>query len=309
MMSTPVRFSFAHRFAVVALTATSLSLGCAAEAGGDTVGEERAALTSSGSRANWFDKHVELYGETSYGASTPAIPFNKGDKRFKAYSFVGQAGDKISVRVWAPEKGDAEAWVLDEKLNVLAFNDNEARGSKAARIDLTLHGAKRPPSTYYIVYADKHDWNGAAFATDLQGPCGDTTGKCGAGQIVDPSSCSCVTPPPPPPQPVPVEVDPALLIGSWQMTGMSDSGSGEQPAPDGPIHTFGADGSLRLDCSGKVAGTWALDDTTKYTINATLGSDPSSTYTVQWIALQLDADNFAFYEGGDIFHFKHGACP
>src|SRR5262245_9959576 len=101
MMSTPVRASMASRFAVVALAATSLSLGCAAEVGDDVVGDELAALSTVDARSKWFERHVELYGETSYGASTPAIPFRKGEKRFKAFSFVGQAGDEISARVWA----------------------------------------------------------------------------------------------------------------------------------------------------------------------------------------------------------------
>jgi hypothetical protein len=288
MMSLPLRF-----FAVVIATAT-LSVGCAAEPVGEDLAALSLSLSGSDARAAWFQKHVELYGETSYGASTPGIPFNKGDKRYKSFSFVGQAGDKVSVRVWAPDKGDAEAWILDDKFKILAFNDNETAGSKDARIDLTLHGVKKQPKTYYLVYADKHRRNGTAFATDVQGPCGDTTSLCAADQIVDTATCTCVTPPP---APIPVEVDPALLVGAWQMS-----------VADGPVYTFDSDGSLRLDCSGNVAGTWALDDT-KYTINATLGTDPSSMYTVQWIALELDADHLAFYEGGDVFHFTRGSCP
>src|SRR4051812_7151843 len=107
MMSLPIRFSTVVLRAVVlravvVLTAATLSLGCAAEVDGDTVGEDLAALSAPDARAAWFHKHVELYGETFYGASTPGIPFNKGDKRYKSFSFVGQAGDKVSVRVWAP---------------------------------------------------------------------------------------------------------------------------------------------------------------------------------------------------------------
>jgi hypothetical protein len=308
MTSHPIRSFALRRLATLALATASLSLGCGAEVGDGSVGDDIASLSASGARSQWFDKHVQLYGETSYGSSTPAIPFNKGDKRYKAFSFLGQAGDKVSIRVWAPEKGDAQAWLVDDSYYILAFNDNESRTSKDARIDYTLKGGKGM-RRFYIVWADKNRRDGAAFATDLQGPCGDTTNKCAPGQIVDPSSCSCVTPPPPPPQPVPVQIDRNLLIGSWQMTGVSDSSHDPQPQPDGPIYTFGADGSLRLDCTGNVNGKWDIDPN-GYTINATLGiSDPANTYTVQWIALKLDADNLNFYEGGDIFYFQHGACP
>ncbi len=117
---------------------------------------------------------------------------------------------------------------------------------------------------------------------------------------------TCEPPPPPPgPAPTPVVVDPARLAGSWEATGMADSGHPVEPAPPGTFQVFGADHTVQLGCGTGPAGTWQLD-ASGTTIVVTLGG---GSVVVNWVVVQLDDTTLAYVEGGDIFYYRRAACP
>ncbi|NUN15145.1 MAG: hypothetical protein HUU55_16070 [Myxococcales bacterium] len=96
-----------------------------------------------------------------------------------------------------------------------------------------------------------------------------------------------------------------LLIGRWEMVGIKDSGNPFEPVPPGAQFFIFTEDVIKFQCENPNGAPYNLlqNDTV---IEVQLGPDSK----VMWKILELDAEDFAFYEGGDEFFLKRRKpCP
>jgi hypothetical protein len=99
-----------------------------------------------------------------------------------------------------------------------------------------------------------------------------------------------------------------LLPGTWRPTNIIDSGM-PRPVPDDPAsyYLLGADGSLAFGCGTAPIGTWTFDPNAPLPARGVVTVDFGVQVT--WYVVSLDAQNFVFAEGGDLFEFTRATCP
>lgn len=93
-----------------------------------------------------------------------------------------------------------------------------------------------------------------------------------------------------------------LLPGTWEAVGISDSGGGIEPVPAGNFVVFDND-TAAFSC-GATGSPWSIVTPSQIRIDFGGGSG------VDWYVLTLNATDFVFGEGGDIFYYKRrDTCP
>jgi hypothetical protein len=102
-------------------------------------------------------------GTLRNGQTSPATE-DTGAPRYRAWMFVGKAGDAIDVWVRSSD-GDAVAWLLDSNLAVVTRND-DGDGTTDAHLAVTLTNPSS--ATYYIVFREFNDQD-ATFRVSLSG--------------------------------------------------------------------------------------------------------------------------------------------
>lgn len=96
-----------------------------------------------------------------------------------------------------------------------------------------------------------------------------------------------------------------LLIGRWEMVGIKDSGNPFEPVPPGAQFFIFTKDLVKFQCENPNGAPYTLlqNDTV---VEVQLGPDSK----VMWKILELDAEDFVFYEGGDEFYLKRRKpCP
>ncbi|GMV42412.1 MAG: hypothetical protein AMXMBFR64_41280 [Myxococcales bacterium] len=102
------------------------------------------------------------------------------------------------------------------------------------------------------------------------------------------------------------ETTKALLIGRWQMVAVADSGNPKEPVPPGAqFFAFRSDQTLASTCEAPGGAPWTLSAD-----GAVLSVWFSPDAAIEWTILLLTAQEFVFYEGGDVFyHERTEDCP
>lgn len=102
------------------------------------------------------------------------------------------------------------------------------------------------------------------------------------------------------------ETTKALLIGRWQMVAVADSGNPKEPVPPGAqFFAFRSDQTLASTCEAPGGAPWTLSAD-----GGVLSVWFSPDAAIEWTILLLTAQEFVFYEGGDVFyHVRTEDCP
>ena len=103
----------------------------------------------------------EIIGALSYGQVSSPVSY-RSTPRYRAFSFAGNAGDKIEALVSNPE-GDAVAWLLDASFRTITSN-NDANGSTR---DSLIAARLASTGTYYIAFRDV-DLEPGTFTVELR---------------------------------------------------------------------------------------------------------------------------------------------
>src|SRR5688500_15622951 len=106
-----------------ALACSVLSLVAACGGAKLPVDESFADLAGLDEKADSFSYRMKILGALGYGENSLEIGYTQ-QPRFRAYRFAGRAGDKVEARVRSSDGGDAVAWILDARFEVVAHNDD-----------------------------------------------------------------------------------------------------------------------------------------------------------------------------------------
>ena len=142
------------RVLVAAASLLLAATGCAVEAPPDEPDIESAREALAGGRI--------LVGSLEYGQTSAPVT-TSGLFRFRAFRFDGEAGDQVVVDVRSTD-GDAVAWLLGPRLEVLAHGDGGVPGSSDAHIEAALGES----GSHYILFADAR-LRRRTFTVELQG--------------------------------------------------------------------------------------------------------------------------------------------
>lgn len=145
---------------------------CAAPSDVDPIGASEDALRALSS--------AEIVGSLAYGHTSAAVDYVDGPT-YRAFTFVGAAGDKIQIDVRAAD-ADAKAWLLAPTFLTLRSNDDASAATRDSQIEYTLSAA----GTYYIAFREKN-FEDASFTVSLK-------------------KLDAAPPPPPLPRPPPREI-------------------------------------------------------------------------------------------------------
>ncbi len=123
-------------------------------------------LSTLDAKSDSFSSKMKIVGSLDYGQTSASISYTK-TPRYRAVKFSGHQGDAIDVWVRSTNGGDSVAWVLDNKFNVLGYNDDAGDTTFDSHVELTLRASTS--DTHYIVFRDY--WGSAAkFKVELSGP-------------------------------------------------------------------------------------------------------------------------------------------
>ena len=157
------------RRALLSLTCL-LALGAGCSNGGKApVDEDFSDLAGADEKSDAFSYRMKILGSLDYGQTSATVAY-KSTPRFRAFKFAGHKGDQIDVWVRSTNGGDALAWVLDNKFNVVAQNDDALEGGTLdSHITVTLPGnTDANIVTHYIVLRD-YDLHAKKFTVQLSG--------------------------------------------------------------------------------------------------------------------------------------------
>lgn len=119
-----------------------------------------------------FSNTLKLLGTLSYEEKS-VIAMYQNPPLYWGYSFDSFGADQVDIWVKTMHGGDAVAWLLDEKFEIVAQSDDAGDGSSNSHIALQL--PSNQPATYYIVFRDYYS-QPAKFEITLKGTA-DTHGK------------------------------------------------------------------------------------------------------------------------------------
>ncbi len=122
---------------------------------------------------------LSIAGSLSHGETSGLTAYD-GFPRYTAYELAGNAGDELDVWVRS-QNGDPVAFIVDEDLRILAWNDDASRFDTNAHLKLTLPA--KASGTHYVVVRD-YWFSKMTFEVTL----GGTTTAPSAGCDVD-SDC------------------------------------------------------------------------------------------------------------------------
>jgi hypothetical protein len=156
------------------MSAALFLCSCAAEQKTD-VNEDFSDLAGLDQKSDKFSSKLKLLGTLEDSTTSAAVKYSSNPK-FLGYQFLGTEGDDVSI--WVRSKdGDAIAWLLDSKYNVIVKNDDEGMNNSDAYIHTLL--TKTENNIYYIVFREL-DQERASFTVTLQGatiPSGNLSGR------------------------------------------------------------------------------------------------------------------------------------
>lgn len=149
----------------------AVSLVACAQQAKAPVDDDFSQFAGLDEKSDAFSYRMKTLGSLGYGETSSAA-YSK-TPRFRAYTFEGNAGDRVDAWVRSTDGGDAVAWLLDKSFRVVASNDDAADDTLDAHVAVTLPASAS--TTHYLVYRD-YDLHTAHFTAELGGgPAWDTT--------------------------------------------------------------------------------------------------------------------------------------
>jgi len=140
--------------------AFALVAGCAGEKA--PADDSFTDLAGVDEKSDKFTGKMTIVGSIDYGQTLG--PFSHKANKWSALKFAGDAGDAITVDVKSSD-GDTVAWVLDNDMNIVGYNDDYGNGTNS-HIEVKL--PKNDSRTHYIVTRDY--WRDAMkFTVTLKG--------------------------------------------------------------------------------------------------------------------------------------------
>jgi hypothetical protein len=131
-------------------------------AGKAPVDDDFSDLAGVDEKSDKFTGKMTVVGSIDYGQALG--PFSHKAGKWSALKFAGDEGDALTVDVTSND-GDTVAWVLDNDMNIVAFND-DSNGSTNSHLEVTL--PKHASRTHYVVTRDY--FRGAMkFSVSLKG--------------------------------------------------------------------------------------------------------------------------------------------
>src|SRR5262245_23847072 len=140
--------------------AFALLAGCAGEKA--PVDDDFSDLAGADEKSDKFTGKMTVVASIEYGQTKG--PYNHAAGKWSALKFAGEEGDALTVDVTSTN-GDTVAWVLDNDMNILGFNDDYGRGTNS-HIEVTL--PKHASKTHYIVTRDYYR-SSMKFSVTLKG--------------------------------------------------------------------------------------------------------------------------------------------
>ena len=163
----------------------ALTVGCHP---GKTPVTDEFSRWSDGKADGFTD--LKIVGPLSYGQTSDPVSYTTSPL-YRAFSFAGHNGDSIDTWIRSAN-GDAVAWLLDDKFNVLVMND-DAPGTTDSHIASKLASN----GTFYIVFREYKNRN-ATFVVTLKGSvvcvCDPSTADCNDNDGDDDDNCIPCTP-------------------------------------------------------------------------------------------------------------------
>ena len=126
----------------------------------------------SAATATFLTSNMSVVASLEYGQTSEATSYHN-PAAYRAYRFAGKPLDVVDIWVRSHD-GDAVAWLLDEDLHVLAFNDDADGTTRDAHVTATLPGVGS--GTHYVAFTEyaQHD---ATFVVQLAA---NNSMSCGA---------------------------------------------------------------------------------------------------------------------------------
>lgn len=110
-------------------------------------------MAAATAMADPFSASTKILGTLQYGETSPLANYSN-PARFRAYTFYGKAGDRISASVQSLN-GDAILWITDFAFNTLAMNDDANDTTLDAYASIVLpSGTQAVPNRYFIFYRE-----------------------------------------------------------------------------------------------------------------------------------------------------------
>jgi hypothetical protein len=150
-MNTGTRFGVVGALALVA---------CAGDP--RTEPDDFAELAIAGVKGDAFEDMI--VGSIEYGEVLGGIAY-RYPPRYRIVKFAADAGDRIDLRVRSLD-GDPMAWILDDDLSLLGYNDDASSSTLNARVRLEIPA--HPSRTHYVVVREYHHAD-ATFQIELGG--------------------------------------------------------------------------------------------------------------------------------------------
>jgi hypothetical protein len=135
-----------------ALAVLALAAGCSSSGkppADDDFGDLAEALAAERD-AKGDTLESMIVGSLSYGQTSSSIYYSD-PPRYRIVKFAADAGDNVVVRI-SSIGGDAVAWLLDDDLAQLGYNDDASAGTFDAAISLRI--PSHPSRTHYVVFRD-----------------------------------------------------------------------------------------------------------------------------------------------------------
>ena len=123
------------------------ALGCTGKA---DVEEDFSDLAGMSAKSDYFSYRLKLLGTMTDGQSSTVV-YTK-TPRFRGFTLPSSEGVKVDAWVRSTDGGDALAWILDEKFNVIVKNDDADDSTYDSHLQATLPASKT--GTYYLVFRD-----------------------------------------------------------------------------------------------------------------------------------------------------------
>jgi hypothetical protein len=125
--------------------------------------DDFSGLAGVDEKSDKFTGRMTIVGSIDYGQTQG--PFSHKAGMWSALKFAGDGGDAITVDVKS-SNGDTVAWVLDNDMNIVAYDDDSGYGTNS-HIEVTL--PKNESRTHYIVTRDYYR-RAMKFTVSLKGP-------------------------------------------------------------------------------------------------------------------------------------------
>ncbi len=110
--------------------------------------EDFSDLSALDEKSDAFSYRMRVLGSLGYGETSSQVKYTSSP-RFRAFKIAGKKGDALDAWVRSSD-GDAVAWLLDGRFNVVTSNDD----ADATTFDSHLTATLGKTGTFYLVFRE-----------------------------------------------------------------------------------------------------------------------------------------------------------